>query len=150
MAPAAEQSSDLEIGELPALAIYDGSAERRNVDNADADLHSRLMLQALKLGNKGFEGAGAVRRMAAGHSFQLTQHENYGDGANLFTALWVEHEARNNFGPALDGAVKQLLAASWSRAPIATASPACATRSPSCRAPVPRASAAPRSDRRRR
>lgn len=111
VAPAAEQSSNLEIGELPALAIYDGSAERRHVDNADADLHSRLMLQALELDNKQFEGAGAVRRMAAGHGFQLTQHENYGDGADLFTALWVEHEARNNFGPALDGAIKQLLAA---------------------------------------
>lgn len=111
VAPAAEQSSNLEIGELPALAIYDGSAERRHLDNADADLHSRLMLQALELDNKQFEGAGAVRRMAAGHGFQLTQHENHGDGANAFTALWIEHEARNNFGPALDGAIKQLLAA---------------------------------------
>lgn len=120
VAPAAEQSSNLEIGELPALAIYDGSAERRHLDNADADLHSRLMLQALELDNKQFEGAGAVRRMAAGHGFQLTQHENHGDGANLFTALWVEHEARNNFGAALDGAIKQLLAAGKEAAAAST------------------------------
>ena len=120
VAPAAEQSSNLEIGELPALAIYDGSAERRHLDNADADLHSRLMLQALELDNKQFEGAGAVRRMAAGHGFQLTQHENHGDGANAFTALWVEHEARNNFGPALDGAIKELLAAGKEAAAAST------------------------------
>ena len=112
VAPAAEQMSNLESGELPSLAIYDGSAERRHADNAGADLHSRLMLQALELDNKQFEGAGAVRRMAAGHGFQLTQHENYADGANLFTALWVEHEARNNFGPALDGALARLLESS--------------------------------------
>ena len=112
VAPAAEQMSNLEIGELPSLVIYDGSAERRHADNADADLHSRLMLQALELDNKQFEGAGAVRRMAAGHGFQLTQHDNYGDGCDLFTTLWVAHEARNNFGPVLDAAVKKLLSSS--------------------------------------
>lgn len=112
VAPAAEQMSNLETGGLPSLAIYDGSAERRHADNAGADLHSRLMLQALELDNKQFEGAGAVRRMAAGHGFQLTQHENYADGTNLFNTLWVEHEARNNFGPALDGALARLLESS--------------------------------------
>jgi len=112
VAPAAEQMSNLEIGELPSLAIYDGSVERRHADNAAADLHSRLMLQALELDNKQFEGAGAVRRMAAGHGFQLSQHDNYADGHDLFTTLWVEHEARNNFGPVLDAAVKKLLSSS--------------------------------------
>jgi type VI secretion system secreted protein VgrG len=108
VAPAAEQSTSLDIGELPALSIYDGSAERRHADTAAADPHSRLMLQALELDNKMFEGQGAVRRMAAGHGFQLTQHENYADGDDAFKALWVEHEARNNIEPSLGGLGKLL------------------------------------------
>nr|WP_315222585.1 type VI secretion system Vgr family protein [uncultured Duganella sp.] len=106
VAPAAEQTTSLDIGELPALSIYDGSAERRHADTAAADPHSRLMLQALELDNKLFEGQGSVRRLAAGHGFQLTQHEHYADGANKFTALWVEHEGRNNVEPALGGLAK--------------------------------------------
>ncbi len=119
VAPAAEQTTSLDIGELPALAIYDGSAERRHADTAAADPHSRLMLQALELDNKLFEGQGAVRRMAAGHGFQLTQHENYADGANQFTALWVEHEARNNIEPALGGLSKLVGAAKAGLATLA-------------------------------
>ncbi len=101
-APAAEQRTSLDAGELPLLAVYDGSGERiaSGSDNgADSDPHSRLMLQALELDNKLFEGAGAMRRLAAGHAFRLTQHELYADGSNSFTVLWVEHEARNNFAP---------------------------------------------------
>jgi type VI secretion system secreted protein VgrG len=37
-----------------------------------------------------------VRRLAAGHGFQLTQHERYPEGENAFTVLSVRHEARNN------------------------------------------------------
>ncbi len=95
VAPAAEHASGLDAGELPALAIYDGSGERIASDGGVADPHSALMLQALELDNKTFEGAGAVRRLAAGHGFALIQHERYPDGA--FTVLSVEHEARNNF-----------------------------------------------------
>ena len=97
VAPAAEQESSLDAGELPALAIYDGSGERIASDSGAADPHSTLMLQALEMDNKLFEGAGAVGRLAAGHAFELTQHERYQDGAGLFTVLSVEHEARNNF-----------------------------------------------------
>ncbi|MCU6499123.1 type VI secretion system tip protein VgrG [Rugamonas sp. A1-17] len=100
LAPSAEQASSLDAGELPVLAVYDGSGERiaSGADNgAAADPHSQLMLQALELENKLFEGAGAVRRLAAGHGFQLTQHERYADGDNRFLVLWVRHEARNNF-----------------------------------------------------
>ena len=97
VAPAAEQQSSLDAGELPELAIYDGSGERIASDGADP--HSQLMLQALELDNKVFEGEGAVRRLAAGHAFQLTQHERYPDGDNMFVVLSVEHEARNNFQP---------------------------------------------------
>jgi type VI secretion system secreted protein VgrG len=56
------------------------------------------MLQALELDNKIFEGAGAVRRLAAGHTFQLTQHDRYPEGENAFTVLWVSHDARSNVG----------------------------------------------------
>jgi type VI secretion system secreted protein VgrG len=109
VAPAAEQLSSLDIGEVPSLQIYDGSAERRHENKAGADAHSRVMLQALEMENKQFEGAGAVRRLAAGHGFQLTQHEGYADGNDRFTTLWVEHEARNNLEPALGGALARLL-----------------------------------------
>jgi type VI secretion system secreted protein VgrG len=94
LAPAGEQQSMLDAGNLPRLAVYDGSGER--IASAAPDRHSRLMLLALELDNKIFEGTGAVRRLAAGHAFRLTQHERYPAGDNAFTVLWVEHEARNN------------------------------------------------------
>jgi type VI secretion system secreted protein VgrG len=97
-APAAEQQSNLDAGELPLLPVYDGAGERIATGAGAADRHSRLMLQALELDNKLFEGEGAARRLAAGHAFMLTQHDRYPDGANEFKVLWVEHEARNNVG----------------------------------------------------
>lgn len=107
LAPSFEQRTSLDAGELPALALYDGGGER--VASGPAwggapDAHGALMLRALELDNKLFDGAGAVRRLAAGHAFQLTQHERYPDGANAFTVLWVEHEARNNFTPQIKAA----------------------------------------------
>jgi type VI secretion system secreted protein VgrG len=98
-APAAEQSSNLEAGELPAMAIYDGSEERSYTGSGAAEGHSLLMLQALELQNKLFTGEGSARRLAAGSNFALTAHERF-DG-DEFTTLWAEHEARNNFTPAL-------------------------------------------------
>ncbi|MES2320295.1 MAG: type VI secretion system Vgr family protein [Pseudomonadota bacterium] len=106
LAPAAEQQSSLDAGELPPLAIYDGSGERIASDSGAADPHSQLMLQALEMDNKVFEGAGAVRRLAAGHAFQLTQHERYPDGDGSFTVLSVSHEARNNFQPQIATAAR--------------------------------------------
>jgi type VI secretion system secreted protein VgrG len=106
LAPAAEQQSSLDAGELPAMPIYDGSGERIASDNGAADPHSHLMLQALELDNKVFEGAGAVRRLAAGHAFNLSQHERYPEGDNAFTVLWVRHEARNNFQTGIAAARK--------------------------------------------
>jgi type VI secretion system secreted protein VgrG len=97
-APAAEQQSYLDAGALPPLHIYDGAGERIATDAGAAGLHSRLMLQALELDNKLFEGEGAARRLAAGHAFMLTQHDRYPDGDNEFKVMWVEHEARNNVG----------------------------------------------------
>jgi type VI secretion system secreted protein VgrG len=104
LAPAAEQQSNLDAGELPPLPLYDGSGERIESSSEAARQHSRLMLQALELDNKVFEGTGAVRRLAAGHLFQLSQHERYPEGENAFTVLWVEHEARNNFQTGIVGA----------------------------------------------
>jgi type VI secretion system secreted protein VgrG len=97
VAPGFEQRSNLDAGELPPLWLYDGSGERIASGRSAAGTHSELMLQALELGNKQFEGTGAARRLAAGHAFQLTQHERYPEGENAFTVLWVQHEARNNF-----------------------------------------------------
>ena len=95
-APAAEQSTHLNNGQLPSMAVFDGSGERRLQDADAFESHSLRMLQALEMENKTFEGAGAVRRLAAGHAFSLSQHQNYGDGMNRFTVLWVNHTGRNN------------------------------------------------------
>ncbi len=96
-APNAELVSSLDAGELPPLAVYDGAGER--VASSGADGHAQLMLRALELDNKLFEGQGAVRRLAPGHRFELAQHERYPEGENAFKTLWVEHEARNNIDP---------------------------------------------------
>jgi type VI secretion system secreted protein VgrG len=95
LAPGAEQQSALDAGELPTLAVYDGGGERIASASGEPDQTSQLMLQALELDNKLFEGEGAVRQLAAGHAFALTQHERYADD-NRFKVLWVSHEARNN------------------------------------------------------
>ncbi|MES3023905.1 MAG: type VI secretion system Vgr family protein [Pseudomonadota bacterium] len=105
LAPAAEQQSGLAAGELPPISIYDGSGERIASLHGAADPHSQLMLQALELDNKVFEGTGAVRRLAAGHAFELTRHERYGEGDRAFTVQWVCHEARNNFMPRIGSGV---------------------------------------------
>lgn len=96
IAPAAERHSSLQHGELPPMPLYDGSGERIASASGMPDAHSLRMLQALELDNTVFEGEGAVRRLAAGHAFHLTQHDRYGAGANAFSVLWVEPEARNN------------------------------------------------------
>lgn len=97
VAPGAEQQSCLDAGELPALQVYDGSGERIATERGAPYAHSDLMLLALEQDNKVFEGGGAMRRLAAGHGFRLTQHDRYPNGENAFTVLWVEHAARNNF-----------------------------------------------------
>ncbi len=98
-APAAEQASSLDAGELPSMSIYDGSEERSYTESGSADGHSLLMLQAAELANKQFTGEGSARRLAAGSNFVLTGHDRFDN--DEFTTLWVEHEARNNFTPAL-------------------------------------------------
>lgn len=104
VAPSAEQESSLDAGEVPMLAVYDGSGERVASGSGEADTRSALMLQALEMENKVFEGAGAVRRLAAGHAFELTQHERYEYGASSFKVLSVDHHARNNFASQIKSA----------------------------------------------
>jgi type VI secretion system secreted protein VgrG len=104
LAPAFEHATHLDAGELPSLPIYDGSGERIATERGAADAHSESMLQALELENKVFDGTGAVRRLAAGHAFTLTQHDRYPDGDNAFKLLSVWHEGRNNFATGIAGA----------------------------------------------
>jgi len=104
LAPGCEQSSHLDAGELPFLQLFDGSGERIATERGAADGHSELMLQALELENKVFKGTGAVRRLAAGYAFYLSQHDRYPEGANAFKVLSVWHEARNNFQTGIAGA----------------------------------------------
>ena len=71
------------------------------------------MLQTLELDNKVFEGAGAVRRLAAGHTFALTQHERYPSGDNAFAVLAVEHEGRNNCEAQIKGGASGIEAGTY-------------------------------------
>lgn len=104
LAPAAQQESALDTGTVPTVAVYDGSGEFQLATSDAANERSGLMLQALERDNKLFAGAGAVRRLAAGHCFTLTQHARYPDGENAFTIVSVEHEARNNIRTAVKDA----------------------------------------------
>lgn len=105
-APGAEQQSQLDAGDLPPLQVFDGSGERIASDRSAADRHSGLMLQALEMENKLFEGGGAARRLAAGQVFRLTRHDRYPGGENAFAVLWVRHDARNNFRTGIAGATE--------------------------------------------
>jgi type VI secretion system secreted protein VgrG len=107
VAPAATRASHLNAGAQPQLPVHDGSGERMVADRAAAEQHSLRMLQALEMDNKVFEGAGAVRRLAAGCTFDLTQHERFPDGENAFTVLWVEHDARNNVRTGIAGGARE-------------------------------------------
>lgn len=102
MAPSAEQKTLLDAGDLPLMAVYDGSGEASATD--DPIGHGRLMMQALEAANKVCDGAGAVRRLAPGHGFTLTGHAHYPDGDNGFTVLSVTHTARNNLRTGIKGA----------------------------------------------
>ncbi|MFZ6751594.1 type VI secretion system Vgr family protein [Undibacterium sp. Ren11W] len=95
-APASELRSSLAAGELPALSIYDGVADRAYTDSAAASDHSELQLRALEMQNKRYQGGGAVRQLAAGHAFTLSQHAHYLPGDDAFTMLSIEHNATNN------------------------------------------------------
>ena len=104
-APASEQVSALDNGQLPFLSHYDGASDRSYLDSNAASEHSNLQLQALEMGNKRFNGAGAVRQLAAGHTFTLLSHSHYSAGDNQFTVVAINHAATNNF----DAGISRLL-----------------------------------------
>jgi type VI secretion system secreted protein VgrG len=105
---AAEAASALDLGELPALEVYDGSGAYRYRDAAHAERAAELALQALELDVKRFEGQGSTRHFEAGRRFKLVDHPLYGASIgqtvshpradNAFTLLAVEHHATNNLG----------------------------------------------------
>ncbi|MBC7957462.1 MAG: type VI secretion system tip protein VgrG, partial [Cytophagales bacterium] len=107
----AEQRSALSAGVVPTLEIYDGRGERRFAEhNADddqahsplADARVALALARHDLRAKQLSGDSAVRTLAPGANFTLTEHSLYGgltDRAdNQFVVLSVRHEAANNLG----------------------------------------------------
>ena len=88
----------------PCLEIFDGNGERRFDSAMHAGQHTQRVLHALMLERTTYPGAGAVRQLSAGHSFQLTQHESYPEGNNgnsTFKVLQVQHAAVNNLEPGL-------------------------------------------------
>jgi type VI secretion system secreted protein VgrG len=119
----AEESSSLDAGELPALPVYDGSGQQDFADQKAASDHALLMLQAIELQNKRFEGAGAVRQLCAGVQFALIQHERYPEGENRFMLLSVSHSARNNFDNNIAHVLDEVLPASLGQGLVSSPSP---------------------------
>ncbi|HSW04149.1 type VI secretion system Vgr family protein, partial [Aquabacterium sp.] len=109
----AELATALDIGELPALEVYDGSGAYRYENPLHAERAAELALATLELDFKRFEGQGSARHFEAGLRFSLIDHALYGAGAsggladavvshkrsdNRFTLLAVEHHITNNLG----------------------------------------------------
>ncbi|HWV04382.1 type VI secretion system Vgr family protein [Ralstonia sp.] len=66
-------------------------------DNNQAQRVARLMMEALELRDKQFDGEGTARTLATGTRFQLLDHFDHDDGEQRFAVLAVAHQARNNF-----------------------------------------------------
>lgn len=111
----AELHSALDGGAVPTLEIYDGRGERRfsqHVQGDDsahsplADAQSGLALARHELAMKTLHGDSAVRTLAPGATFKLTEHSLFGPQSaalagrtdNQFLVLSVQHEAANNLG----------------------------------------------------
>lgn len=113
----AQASSVLEAGDIPALEIYDGRGERsfsqydiqQKEDRADPELANQraaLKLARCELAMKTLHGESAVRTLAPGANFALTDHFLYSPSGltpnlrndNQFRVLQVIHEAANNLG----------------------------------------------------
>lgn len=121
VAPSAETATSLNTGSLPTMAVFDGAGQRHYstdaaLGSAYASQIAQLRMQALELPIKTLTGAGAVRHMAPGSTFNITQHAGF-ENDKAFKLLWVEHGAANN----LAAQAAQLLdagnAASPSQAP---------------------------------
>ena len=77
----AEAPTTLDIGDVPALEIYDGAGAYRYENPAHAQRAADLALQALELDYKRFEGQGSTRHFDAGRRFTLVDHPLYGRSA---------------------------------------------------------------------
>ena len=107
----AEVRSTLQAGDVPTLEVYDGRGERRFAQHTAgddqahsplADNRAALALARHELAMKTLHGDSAVRTLAPGANFKLTEHSLYGSvpgrDDNEFVVLSVQHEAANNLG----------------------------------------------------
>jgi type VI secretion system secreted protein VgrG len=86
------------LGALPMLEVYDGAGAMRFADPAAAQAGAERALAALTLGTTRYVGQGSARHLAAGSSFDLTEHP---DADGVYTVLAVEHQCANNLGPGI-------------------------------------------------
>ncbi|QOW21541.1 type VI secretion system Vgr family protein [Novilysobacter avium] len=87
----------------PALEAWSMVRNGRFASRSDAEQHAALQLDALRLPQRLYAGAGSARSMAAGFAFTLTQHPDLSGQA--FLPLVIEHRAANN----LDSGIAELL-----------------------------------------
>nr|WP_315197406.1 type VI secretion system tip protein TssI/VgrG [uncultured Aquabacterium sp.] len=86
-------------GQPFSLARSDQPGAYAHGSPAQAQRRARLQREALEARRKRFEGAGTVRTLAPGTTFELHDHaEHSSPGANRFVVLSVTHTARNNLG----------------------------------------------------
>lgn len=107
LAHGAHAASDVDAGAVPALEDYDYDGHGRHPGDDSAEQQAARSLQAHEARMLRFDGGGTARQMMPGHTFALTQHDRYAQGAgsagdelggNRYTLLHVEHEAANNLG----------------------------------------------------
>lgn len=141
----AQARSALAQGELPELEQYEGHGERRHSrfesddDTAHtplADQRTALALARHELACKTLIGEGAVRTLAPGANFTLTEHSRYplGSDDSRFVVLAVQHEAANNLGSEAAQLLKRTELESGSYQQHFQAAPAAATLVPAARA----------------
>lgn len=112
---AAQAYSSLDLGQQPALPVYDGAGVGHFETDDQAEAAAARALSALSLQAKRFDGTGGARALRAGARFALVDHPAWGAntsapdyagallgsharGDNGFTVLAVRHEAANNLG----------------------------------------------------
>ena len=77
VATAAQSTTSLKLGQIPALEDHDGGQARRYADPAAAQADAERRLAAYERQAKGHQGSGTVRRLTAGARFTLTDHPDY-------------------------------------------------------------------------
>ncbi|MDB0567932.1 type VI secretion system Vgr family protein [Ralstonia solanacearum] len=81
-------------------------------DDAQAQRSARIVMEALELRDRQFDGEGSVRTLAPGTCFQLADHYGQdGAGEDRFAVLSVAHRARNNFNERFGQVLAQTLGA---------------------------------------